>query len=60
MDYENINVDKIVEEVHKAEDEGRLVPTSKQKSMLARLAALSAIVRNLQEKVENDKELVNV
>ena len=57
MDYENIDVDKIVEEVHKAEDEGRLSPTSKQKSMLARLAALSAIVRNMQEIVENDKEL---
>ncbi|GBU29435.1 hypothetical protein R84B8_03000 [Treponema sp. R8-4-B8] len=57
MDYDNIDVDKIVEEVHKAEDEGRLLPTSKQKSMLARLAALSAIVRNMQEIVEKDYNL---
>ena len=64
MNYEDIDVDKIVEEVHKAEDEGRLKPTSKQKSMLARLAALSAIVRKMQETVEADynhvdHELVN-
>ena len=54
MNYENIDVDKIVDEVHEAEDEGRLHTTSKQKSMLARLAALSAIVRNMQETVEAD------
>jgi len=57
MDYNTIDVEKIVEEVHKAEDEGRLLPTSTHKSMLARLAALSAIVRNMQEVVEKDYEL---
>ena len=59
MNYENIDVEKIVEDVHKAEDEGRLHPTSKQKSMLARLAALSAIVRNMQEIVKADYKSVD-
>ena len=59
MNYEEIDVDKIVDEVHKAEDEGRLLPTSKQKSMLVRLAALSAIVQNMQKIVEADYKSVD-
>jgi hypothetical protein len=58
-DYSDLDVDKIVEEVYKAVDEGRTRPATKQETMKVRLAALAAIVRNLQEKVDNDNELVN-
>ena len=62
MNYEDIDVEKIVAEVHKAEDDGRLQPTPKHKSMEVRLAALAAIVNKMQnemhEIVQNEKELV--
>ena len=59
MNYENINVEKIVEDVHKAEDEGKTRPATKQESMRVRLAALSAIVRNMQKIVEADYKSVD-
>jgi nicotinamide riboside kinase len=59
MDYNNIDVDKIVEEVYTAEAEGRTRPMTKQEIMRIRLAALSSIVRNMQKIVEKDHELVN-
>jgi len=59
MDYNNINVDKIVDEVFTAEAEGRTRPMTKQEITRIRLAALSAMVRNMQEIVEKDHELIN-
>ena len=58
MDYSNIDVDRIVKEVYAAEDEGRTRPATKQETMRIRLAALAAIVRNMQEIVEKDHQLV--
>jgi hypothetical protein len=59
MDYNEIDVDSIVNEVVAAEEHGKLRNATKQETMKVRLAALSAIVRNMQEIVENDRELVN-
>ncbi|MDR2921957.1 MAG: hypothetical protein LBU85_01290 [Treponema sp.] len=58
MDYNNLDVDKIVDEVYTVEAEGRTRPMTKQEIMRIRLAALGAIVRNMQEIVEKDHELV--
>ena len=59
MDCNNIDVDKIVNEVYTAEEEGRTRPMTKQEIMRIRLAALGAIVRNMQEIVEKDHELIS-
>ncbi|MDR1836327.1 MAG: hypothetical protein LBQ89_01575 [Treponema sp.] len=58
-DYSDLDVDQIVKEVYEAEAEGRTRPATKQELMRIRLAALSAIVRNLQDIVEKDHELVS-
>ena len=60
LDYSDIDVDKIVKEVYTAENEGRTRPATKQETMRIRLAALAAIVRNMQEIVEKDHQLANV
>jgi hypothetical protein len=60
MDYNEIDVERIVNEVVTAEEQGKLRTATKQETMLVRLAALSAIVRRMQSLVENDKELVGV
>ena len=59
MDHNNIDVDKIVDEVYKAEAVGRTRTMTKHEIMRIRLAALGAIVRNMQEIVEKDHELVS-
>ena len=59
MDYNKIDVDKIVDEVYTAEAEGKTRPMTKQEIMRIRLAALGAIVRNLQDIVEKDHELAS-
>ena len=59
MDYDKIDVDKIVKEVYTAKAEGKTRPMTKQELMRIRLAALSAIVRNMQDIVEKDHELVS-
>jgi len=59
MDYTNLDVDKIVDEVYTAEAEGKTRPMTKQEIMRIRLAALGAIVRNMQEKVEADYKSVD-
>jgi hypothetical protein len=59
MDINNLDVDKIVNEVYTAEDEGRTRPATYHETMRLRLAALSAIVRNMQDIVEKDHELVS-
>ena len=60
MDYNEIDVDSIVNEVVTAEEQGKLRTATKRETMIVRLAALSAIVRKMQATVENDKELVGV
>jgi hypothetical protein len=57
MDYNNLDTDKIVEEVYKAEAEGKTRKMTNQELMRIRLAALSAIVKDMQETVEKDHEL---
>jgi hypothetical protein len=59
MDYDDIDVDQVVDEVVKAEEQGKLRPATKRESMAVRLAALSSIVRKMQDIVENDREFVN-
>ena len=59
MDYNEIDVDSIVNEVVTAEEQGKLRTATKRETMIVRLAALSAIVRKMQATVENEKELVN-
>ena len=60
MDYNEIDVERIVNEVVIAEEQGKLRNATKRETMLVRLAALSAIVKRMQSIVENDKELVEV
>ncbi|GHU11104.1 hypothetical protein FACS1894151_10730 [Spirochaetia bacterium] len=55
MDYDNLDVEKIIDDVVKAEAEGKTRPATKKETMTIRLAALSAIVRQMQKIVENDK-----
>ncbi|MCL2044584.1 MAG: hypothetical protein FWG89_10645 [Treponema sp.] len=59
MDYNEIDVDKIVNEVVAAEEQGRTRPATKKETMAVRLAALSAIVLKMQETVDSDKELTH-
>ena len=59
MNYNELDVDQIVNEVVTAEAEGRTRPATKQETMRIRLAALSAIVRNMQDIVEKDHELLS-
>jgi len=60
MDYNEIDVERIVDEVVAAEEQGRTRSATKKETMAVRLAALSAIVKKMQAIVENDKELVGV
>jgi hypothetical protein len=59
MNYDEIDVEKEVQAVYDAMDRGAFRPATKKENMVLRLAALSAIVRNMQALVENDKELTN-
>ena len=59
MDYNKIDVDKIVNEVVTAEEQGKLRTATKRETMIVRLAALSAMVRRMQEVVENEIELAH-
>ena len=59
MDINNLDVDKIVNEVYAAEDEGRTRPATYHETMRLRLAALAAIVRNMQETVEKDHQFIS-
>ena len=60
MDYDNLDVEKMVDEVVRAEAEGRTRHATKKETMIVRLAALSAMVRQMQAVVENDKELAGI
>jgi hypothetical protein len=58
MNYDEINVDKVLESVASAVEQGNYRQATKKETMAVRLAALSAIVRKMQAIIENDKELI--
>jgi hypothetical protein len=60
MDYNDIDVDRVVDDVVKAAEQGKLRPATKRESMAVRLAALSSIVHEMQVIVENDREFINI
>ena len=60
MNYDEINVDEVLENVATAVEQGNYRPASKKESMEVRLAALSVIVHKMQDLVQNDKELAGV
>nr|AGS51810.1 hypothetical protein [uncultured bacterium contig00053] len=57
MNYDEINVDEVLAEVDAAIEKGEYRQATKQESMKVRLAALAAIVRNMQEIVEQDHQM---
>ena len=57
MNYDEINVDEVLESVASAVEQGNYRTATKKESMEVRLAALSAIVHEMQVIVQNDKEL---
>jgi len=59
MDYNDLNVEEEVSRVVTAVEQGNYRQATKRESMEVRLAALSTIVHEMQEIVQNDKELVN-
>ena len=63
MNYDEIDVDKIVSEVSTAVAEGNYRKATKKESMEVRLAALALLVKNMQGEihniVQNEKELLN-
>jgi hypothetical protein len=63
MNYDEIDVDKIVNEVSTAVAQGNYRQATKKESMEVRLAALALIVKNMQGEmhdiVQNEKELVS-
>ena len=62
MNYNEIDVDKIVNEVSIAVEKGNYRKATKKESLKVRLAALASLVKNMQSEmhdiVKNDKELV--
>jgi hypothetical protein len=57
MNYDEIDVEKEVQAVDAAMERGACRPATKKEHIVVRLAALGAIVRDMQAKVEKDKEL---
>jgi hypothetical protein len=60
MDYNKIDVDAEVNAMVNAVERGEVRSATKRESMTVRLAALSGIVREMQNLVKNDKELSSV
>jgi hypothetical protein len=59
MNYDEIDVEKEVRAVDDAMERGAFRSATKKENMALRLAALSAIVHEMQTIVENDRELAN-
>ncbi|MCL2139566.1 MAG: hypothetical protein FWH41_08580 [Treponema sp.] len=59
MNYQEINVDEVLESVASAVAQGNYRKATKKESMEVRLAALSAIVKEMQVIIKNDKELAH-
>jgi len=64
MNYDEIDVDKIVNEVSVAVAQGNYRNATKKESMEVRLAALAMLIKNMQiemhDIVKNEKALVEV
>ncbi len=60
MNYDEINVDKVLESVASDVQQGNYRKATKKESMEVRLAALSAIVHEMQDIVKNDGELTHL
>ena len=58
MNYNEINIEETLSSVASAVEQGNYRHATKKESMAVRLAALSAIVHEMQVLVQNDKELV--
>ena len=58
MDYNDLNIEDEVNRVVTAVEQGNYRQSTKRESMEVRLAALSTIVHEMREIVQNDKELV--
>ncbi|MDR3343715.1 MAG: hypothetical protein LBT14_13245 [Treponema sp.] len=58
MEYDNIDVDAVVSAMVAAVERGEARPAAKRESMAVRLAALSEIVYEMQNTVDNDERLV--
>ena len=59
MNYDDINVDEVLKSVAVAVEQGNYRKATKKESMEVRLAALSAIVHEMQDTVKKDKELIH-
>ena len=59
MNYDEIDVDQIVNEVSVAVAQGNYRKATKKESMEVRLAAISEIVHEMQDSIKNDKELID-
>jgi hypothetical protein len=63
MNYDEIDVDKIVNEVSTAVAQGNYRKATKKESMEVRFSALALLVKNMQsemhEIVQNEKELAS-
>jgi len=61
MNYDEIDVERIVNEVVTAEEQGKTRKATKKETMEVRLAALAMLVKNMQcemhDIVHNEKEL---
>ena len=59
MNYDELDIENEVNSVVTAVEKGNYRQATKRESMEVRLAALSNIVHEMQEIVQNDKELVS-
>ena len=59
MNYDEINVDEVLKSAASAVEQGNYRKATKKESMAVRLAALSAIVHEMQDIIQKDKELIN-
>jgi len=63
MNYNEIDTDKIINEVSAAVSQGNYRKATKKESMEVRLAALALLVKNMQDEmhdiVQNERELVH-
>ena len=59
MNYDELDVEDEVNRVVTAVEQKNYRKATKRESMEVRIAALSSIVHEMQEMVQNDKELIN-
>jgi hypothetical protein len=59
MNYDGIDIEKEAQAVDEAMERGAFHLATKRENMALRLAALSAIVREMQVQIENDRELAD-